>query len=159
MATTNNITDINLSGIQKKRFRVNGDDNSILELNTSDLNLLVRLREAYPKLIALADNAFKQWPEGQIDEESDFMTDPVITETIKILQNVDSEMRELIDYIFDANVSEVCAPNGTMYDPIGGKLRYEYIIECLTGLYETNISSEMNKISKRVKKHTDKYSK
>lgn len=162
MATnvTNKIQDINLSETRKQIFRVDGDDSRVLELNTSDLNLLVRLREAYPKLIALSDDAFKRWPQvAETDENLDFMTDPAITATIQILQDVDKKMRELVDYIFDSNVSEVCAPNGSMYDPINGKLRYEYIIECLTSLYETNISSEMKKISKRVQKHTDKYTK
>lgn len=154
------ITDINLSGIRKKRFRIDGDNDRILELNTSDLNIIVRLREAYPQLVELSNEAFKKWPETTPeDEEVDFMSDPNITATVELLKETDAKMRELIDYIFDSNVSEVCAPNGSMYDPINGKLRYEHIIECMSNLYETNITSEVKKISKRVEKHTDKYRK
>ena len=158
----NEIVDINLSAIQKKRFRIDGDNNRILELNTSDLNLLSRLKEAYPKLIALANEAFEKWPKEADDatqEDVDFMSDPTITTSIEILQNVDSEMRKLLDYIFDSNVSEMCAPSGSMYDPLNGKLRYEHIVETLAGLYEHDISTEMNKIATRVNKHTDKYHK
>lgn len=159
--TENEIVDINLSGVQKKRFRIDGDNNRILELNTSDLNLLSRLREAYPKLTALANDAFEKWPEQKDDnaEDTDFMSDESITTTIEILKDVDTQMRDLLDFIFDSNVSEVCAPNGNMYDPLNGKLRYEHIIDCLTGLYENDISAEMSKIAKRVNKHTDKYHK
>ena len=62
-----------------------------------------------------------------------------------------------MDYIFNSNVSELCAPDGSMYDPINGKFRFEHIIDTLAALYETDVSGEMNKLANRVKKHTDKY--
>jgi hypothetical protein len=68
-------------------------------------------------------------------------------------------MRDLMDYIFDSNVSEICAPSGSMYDPINGQFRFEHIINILAGLYETDIESELTSIAKRVQKHTNKYSK
>ena len=61
--------------------------------------------------------------------------------------------------IFDSNVSEICAPSGSMYDPINGQFRFEHIINVLAGLYETDIESELTSIAKRVQKHTNKYSK
>lgn len=153
-----NVVDIDLSVIRKKRFRVDGDDSRILELNTSDLNILSRLKEAYPKLVELADNAFKTLPEvDSTIEDYDFMTDKATQETIDALQNADVEMRKLMDYIFDSNVSEVCAPDGSMYDPINGGFRFEHIINVLAPLYETNVNTELAKMATRVKKHTDKY--
>ena len=38
-AQDDDIQDLNLSAIKKKRFRINGDSNKILELNTSDLSI------------------------------------------------------------------------------------------------------------------------
>lgn len=154
----NPIVDISLDVIRKKRFRIDGDDTRILELNTSDLNILARLKDAYPKLIDLADNAFKNLPE--VDNTSvdyDFMTDEATTEVIQTLKDADKNMRNLVDYIFDSNVSEMCAPNGSMYDPLNGKFRFEHIIDTLAVLYESEVSNEMSKIANRVKKHTDKY--
>lgn len=153
------IQDINLSVIRKKRFRVDGDDNRILELNTSDLNILARLKDAYPKLIAIADNAFKDLPQVDTSEEVDFINSAETAELIDSLKKADSEMRELVDYIFDSNVSEVCAPSGSMYDPINGQFRFEHIINVLAALYETDVEKEMGAIAARVKKHTGKYSK
>ena len=155
--STNDIIDVSLSGARKKKIRIDGDDNRILELNTSDLNLLVRLREVYPELTALSKEAFSNWPDEEISEDTDFMSDPNVSKATEILKETDAKMRDLIDYIFDSNVSEVCAPSGSMYDPVGGKLRYEHIVDCLSALYEKDISTEMKKISKRVQKHTDKY--
>ena len=154
-----NVVDLSLDSVRKKRFRIDGDDNRILELNTSDLNILARLKEAYPKLIELADNAFKSLPDMENTEEQDynFMTDEATSKTIEILKEADKNMRDLVDYIFESNVSEICAPSGSMYDPINGKFRFEHIIEVLAGLYETDVAKEMGRMSTRVKKHTDKY--
>ena len=148
--TTADIIDIDLSAIRKKRFRIDGDDNRIVELNTSDLNILPRLREAYPKLQELNKQIASMAPDLTSDDEA-FNT------TVDVLINVDKSMRELVDYIFDSNVSEVCAPSGSMYDPIGGQCRFEHIIACLTNLYETDLTAELDKLAKRTAKYTTKY--
>lgn len=154
------LQDINLDVIRKKRFRIDGDDNRILELNTSDLNILARLKEAYPKLISLADNAFKDMPNvDSTAEDFNFMTDESTSEIIDTLKKADADMRDLVDYIFDSNVSEICAPSGSMYDPINGQFRFEHIINVLASLYETDIEVEMTSVANRVKKHTSKYTK
>ena len=106
--STNDVIDISLEVIRKKRFRIDGDDTRILELNTSDLNILARLKEVYPKLIELAESSFKQLPD--VDNESadyDFMTDEATAQVIDALKRADKEMRDLVDYIFDSNVSEI----------------------------------------------------
>jgi len=156
VATTNmqnDIVDINLSAIRKKRFRIDGDDNRILELNTSDLGVLSRIKEAYPKLQELNERAIQDWPNSDADHvgEEDYEA------VVNVLKGIDTEMRQLIDYIFNSNVSEVCAPDGTMYDPIDGQFRFEHIINCLVALYENNIDLEVKQISNRVRKYTDKY--
>ena len=155
-ANTNDVIDISLSTIRKKRFRIDGDNTRILELNTSDLNILGRLKEAYPKLLNLTENAVKNWPSMEEDVENVFESEKT-TQVINILEEIDTEMRKLMDYIFDSNVSEICAPYGSMYDPINGGFRFEHIIETLSPLYETDLVGETNKISTRLQKHTSKY--
>lgn len=150
--------DLRLSS--RKRFRIDGDDNRVLELNTSDLNLITRLRSAYPQLKDIAQNAFKDLPDAVIEDENyDFMEDEATSKLSEALQDADTKMRLLLDYIFDSNVSELCAPHGSMFDPVNGKLRFEHIIDTLAPLYETDISTEMNKVTANVSKHTAKYTK
>lgn len=162
---TSDVIDFDLSAIRKKRFRIDGDDNRILELNTSDLNILSRLKESYPKLENLAQQATEKLS-TQLDDDTDDDTeyenpfdDPKLANVVDVLTAIDSDMRTIIDYIFDAPVSDLCAPNGNMYDPVNGQFRYEHIIVALTNLYESELSTEMNKVSNRIKKHTDKYTK
>ena len=152
-----NIVDIDLSALRKKRFRVDGDDNRIIELNTSDLGIIPRLKQAYPKLQNLTTTAMQDWPDEM--PEDDPVNSKEFENAASILEKIDTEMRELIDYIFDSKISDICAPFGSMYDPIGGGFRYEHIINTIGSLYETDITAEVNKLSKRVQKHTNKYTK
>lgn len=151
----NDVQDINLSVLQKKKFRIDGDDNRILELDVSDMNIVVRLRNAYPKLEELTKKI------SEMDSDDSANDEDALDESIKKLGNsveeIDNATRDLLDYIFDSNVSEICAPSGSMYDMINGEFRYEHILNVLTNLYEQNIDKEYKKMKNRIKKHTDKY--
>lgn len=152
--SNNNIIDINISGLQRKRYRINGDDSKILELNPTDFNIVVRMNEAYPKLVEC---------ETRISELTDTTEKQDTVENLGTfadkLSELNSKMCELIDYIFDSNVSELCCDGGSMYDLIDGYMRYEVIIDNLVKLYENNLNAETKKIQRRVKKHTAKYTK
>ncbi len=138
-----NIVDISLDGIQRTKFRINGDPNSIIELNVTDLGIIDRLEKGVKQLT------------DKMNELTDLSSDD--EGLTGKLQKIDGAMREIIDYIFDSPVSAVCARYGTMYDPKDGKFRYEIIIDGLTKLYKDNINEEYKKIQSRIKKHTSKY--
>ena len=147
------VQDIDLSVTRKKKFRIDGDNNRMLELNISDLNIIVRLKETYPKLQELSEKAANEWE----DTDDEGIDGEGATKTVELLKSIDGEMRNLVDYIFDSNVSEVCAPDGSMFDPFNGRLRFDHIIEVLSGLYEENLESEVKKLTRNVQKHTSKY--
>lgn len=152
----NDIIDLDLSVTKKKKFRFDKDDNRIVELNTSDMNLIQRVSEAYPKLQELQTKASKLTEGLNVeDDESTAIED--INTLAERLSAVDAEMRELLDYMFDAPVSAAAAPSGSMYDPFNGSFRYEHIIAVVTKQYEDNLQSEFSKMEKQLKKHTDKY--
>lgn len=146
------IGNIDLSSTRKKRFTIDGDPNRILELNTSDLTIVNRLEEVYPHLLDLSRKAMSQLP----DDLDVTMQDGLRTLS-EALADIDAEMRGNLDYIFDSNVSQVCAPSGSMYDPFDGKFRFEHIIEKLSDEYENNMKKEYRRISAKVQKHTSKY--
>ena len=149
------VEDVDLGFVEKKRFRIAGDYNRMLELNVSDLNITARLKTDYPKLKALmaeAQEKITSIPEDEDDEK-------VLAELADRLTEIDSKMRELIDHIFDTNASEVCAPSGNMFDPVGGQWRFERIIDKLTTLYTTGLDKEFQQLKNRVEKKTNKYTK
>ena len=150
----NDIIDVDLSIVKKKKFRINGDNSKILELNVSDMGIVSRLDETYSKLMDLQDKVASL---ADINEEANDRE--ILSSTAKKLNEIDEEMRDLLDYIFQSNVSEICGSEGSMYDPIEGTFRYEHIISTLTKLYENNLNSEFAKIKKNISKHTAKYTK
>ena len=151
---TDKIINLDLSPIRKKRIAINGDENNILELNTSDLNITARLSEAYPKLMKLSEG-MTEFQNSVSDKDNP--TDEDVAKLASEWKRIDNEMRDLVDYIFDADVCAHCATSGSMYDPINGKLRFEWIIDILSDLYEKELKSEFSKATKRVEKHTGKY--
>ena len=137
------IVDINLDGVTKQRFRINGDSNSIIELNLSDIQLPERLEKGYQQLHDFVQNAIN------LDVDSETLSDD--------LKAIDKKMRETIDYIFDSEVSAVCCKHGTMLDPKNGRYRFEIILDTLTGLYSNNINAEYQKMKKRIDEISQPY--
>lgn len=152
------IIDVDLKVIQKKKFRFNKDDNRIVELNTSDMGIIARISEGYPKLQALQQKAAKL-AEGlsNSEEEEDLLKDAELLSSR--LKEIDAEMREILDDMFNGNVCDAVCPvsEGTMYDPFEGSFRFEYVITVVMGLYEQNLQSEFNKMKRKLEKHTAKY--
>lgn len=153
--TEPDVVDVDLGFVEKKRFRICGDYNRMLELNVSDLNIASRLKTGYPKLKTLLAEA--QTNMGSIPD--DLEEEKLLGELADKLTEIDTEMRKVIDYIFDTNASEVCAPSGNMYDPVGGQFRFERIIEKLATLYTNGLDKEFEQLKNRVEGKTSKYTK
>ena len=145
------IIDIDLSPIQKKKFRLDRDPSRVIELNTSDFNIALRLEKVYPQLLSFADRASEKLEGVDINDTESY---PVISQALK---DIDQEMRDLINYVFDSDVADKAVPNGSMYDIFNGKFCFEYVIERLANLYETNFNKEFALMQKRMNKHTAKY--
>lgn len=154
----NKIIDLDLSVTKKKKFRFDRDDARVVEVNTSDMNLMQRVNDAYPKLQALQEKAARLTDGLSVaDNSSETNAIADLATMAERLHEVDTEMRHLIDFMFDAPVSKAAAPDGSMYDPFGGSFRYEHIIAIMMQQYEDNLQSEFKKMEKQLKKHTDKY--
>ena len=148
------VIDLNLSSIRRKKIRINGDQNRILELDTTDIGVIARLREFYPRLEELE----KEY--GSLDikfDENGNLTDESFKDVSEAVKDIDIRMRECVDGIFNSNVSEVCAPTGNMFDPINGSFRFEYIIDAISTLYTEEIAKNLEKRKENINKHTAKY--
>ena len=118
------IIDVDISPIKKKRFRFNRDNNKVLELNTSDITILDRILGIEEKLNKLAKEA-TQFSEEELKDN----TEEGLAKLNKKLNTIDSNMRKCVDELFNAPVSSVCADDGSMYDLFDGKFRFEYVID------------------------------
>ena len=146
------VTNISLSS--KKSFSIDGDLNRIIFLDTSDMNILVRMDEVYPDIEKLAIEASERMSKAKVEGDAGAEQ---IEEMSTILKDIDQKMREKLNYIFASDIADTCEPTGNMYDIVGGEFRYERIMGALSTLYANNITAEYKKMQERVKKHTAKY--
>ena len=135
--------DLELKVGQKERFRLNGDNKKVIELNVHDMDIVNRLDTAYPLIL---DEMSKI---ANLDTESKSFKDDLIA--------CDAEIRKQIDYIFDSPVSDVIVSSGRMYDLYNGEFAYEHIIMTLSKLYEAEFKSEYKKLKSRIQTTASKY--
>ena len=152
MAEENN----NISLSTKKTFTIDGDLTRTIQLDISDMNILVRLEEVYPEIQRLAVEAQESLAMSK-DKQEEGKDDSSLSNLSELLKSIDSKMREKLNYIFASDVADACEPTGNMYDPVNGEFRFEHIIDVLTTLYANNLKGEFKKMQDRVKKHTAKY--
>lgn len=135
---------INISlGLNKQSYTIDGDESRVIYLDPSDMSVAKRLEDFSGTVEALFDK-LRDIP----DEEF----------TQRVL-DVDKELREAINVVFDYDVCSVCVPSGTMFDGKDGKFKFEIVMNTLAAVYTDNISAEMKKITDRISKHTKKYTK
>lgn len=144
-----NIIDISLAS-EKTKIRIDGDDNRIIELDTSDMTVLKRLQDIYPRLNELGIKGF------EIDDGDEYSEEALKAMTTA-LDAIDKEMRELVDYIFNSKIADVCVPEGAMYNMQNGEFKFERILDVLFGLYAEDIQKEFGLMSDRMKERTSKY--
>lgn len=147
------IIDVELKQPDKKKFRLDRDDSRVIELNTSDLGVIGRLEEIYPKMLKFvheAQDKYMSKAEGSSEDDIDVSG---------AIDYINTEMKKLLNWAFDSDIADKACPSGTLYDPINGKFRFEYIMEKLVGLYGNNLRGEFAMMQKRIDKHTAKYTK
>ena len=149
--TMNQVVDFDLSLSKKKRIRIDGDDNRVIELNTSDMGIIERIDNLADKMNELSTEYINTKFDDNLDEKEE------TKEIISRIKGIDSKMREIVDDLFQSKISDICVPDGTMFDMFNGQFMYEILIEKLLTLYADRISEETQKTLTRMRKHTDKY--
>lgn len=159
MAKVTNVSDsvnansvsIDLSALDRTKVLINKKEDRYVMLDLSDLNVPTRFEEKESEIEKILIGIGNYGDVAEDEEKAKMLKEQII--------EGDKGIRSIIDYIFDSNVSEVCAPSGTMLDMIESKFRWEHIMDALADLYSDHIELEFNKVMARVKAHTDKYTK
>lgn len=149
----NNIINLDMSESARRKIWINGDNTKVIELNLSDMGIITRLNDAYPKLDELSAEV-REMASAEIPEDDDATALSIMAEQFK---SINEKMCDLVDMIFDYPVSAVCCDGGSMYDIVAGQYRFEYIIDKLSALYEDSINEEYKRMQKRMATHTNKY--
>ena len=148
---------LDLSATAGKKVVIDNDESRTFRINTSDFSIYDRLKKGMSRLYdvlttmrdkvgELAESDAVAESENE-NENGDIFDNDAISEAMR---DADAEMRSILDFIFNAPVSDACAPDGYMFDLFDGQLRFEYIINALTKLYENNINAEFHKVKSRI---------
>lgn len=139
---------INLEHGKRKRFTIDGDENRILELNTSDMGIFARFDEFEKE----SEKAVTDFAEFQASQE-----DFDLSELGRRFTELDKFLRDKLDYLFDTNFSAVVAPFGTMVDPIDGEFRFTYLIDVMGDVINGELTKEVKARNAKIREHTKKY--
>lgn len=164
-----NIQSLSIGVDTRKKFAVEGDLTRIIRIDTQDLNVINRLRNAIDKMesvetkfneLAAKSNEIDQ--KRNADGEFDVSIDELTADTTEFSDKfmaLEIEMRNLVDGIFNSpGTCDVILEDSSIFSPVNGKLKYEQIIDTLIGLYETNLTAEVAKINReKIKAKTAKY--
>lgn len=154
-----NALNLDLSETARTKIWVNGDNRRVLELNLTDLGIMGRAKDAKDKLDELQAEANELASADVPDSIESDEDEKKIDVVIERFSSIDKKMRELVDGIFDFPVCDVCCDGGSMYDPINGQYRYEYIIDKVMALYGDQWEKESKLRKQNIEKHTSKYTK
>lgn len=124
-----------------KEYAVNGDENNVIRVNVSDLNMLKRYEDAQVKINALTDK-FKD-----IDKP-----------TPEQLVEADKEVRELLNYVFGGDVCTPAFGNTNCLSPVSnGMFLFEAFMDAFIPLIETDMKATANASKIHIEDKTAKY--
>ena len=124
-----------------KEYAINGDENNVIKVNISDLNIVNRYQEASKKIEALAEK-YKN----------------VSKPTSEQLTEADAEVRAQLNYVFD---SDVCTPafgNTNCFSPVSnGMFLFEAFMEAFMPLVQQDMKATANASKIHIEDKTAKY--
>lgn len=154
-----NVINLDLSETARTKIWVNGDNTRILELNLTDMGIVARAKDAKDKLDELQEEANSLASSDVPDSIETEEDEKKVDEAIEKFRAINQKMKDLVDGIFDYPVCDVCCDGGSMYDPINGQYRYDYIIDKLMKLYGDQWEKEKKLRKQQMVHYTAKYTK
>lgn len=127
----------------------NGDVIGEFKFRPTDFNIVKR----YNKVA----NEFEEVVKPLIDANIDASGAGKDEESIRILNEAESKLFELVDYMFDGNMAEAFFGKMHAFSPVGGKFYCENALNAVGQFISRKFDAEIKQISTRVEKYTHGY--
>lgn len=122
-------------GTGYKTYALNGDENNVIKINVSDINILKRAKEVQSFIDSLGD----------------------IQPTPEKLTELDAVLREKIDYVFGSDVSEAAFGATNCFSLLDdGRFLFQAFLEALLPVIADDIKKSGAKISGNAQKYIKK---
>lgn len=125
-----------------KSYTINGDESKVIYINTSDLGIPKRAKQAEKELKKIADECANIEDSLSIDE------------SIELLDKFDGQVKKIIDYIFNADVSEVVFGRTNSLSMVDGKPVFQNFLDAVIPEIVKDTDKEYKKSQKNITKYT-----
>ena len=123
-----------------KSYMINNDENKVIRVNISDLNIKKRLEETHDKLF------------GEIDKAKDEGA------TTEVITRIDNTIRETLNYVFGSDICTAAFGSANVLSPTtSGKLLIEGFLDAFLPMITEDIKSITIEHKKDVEDKTAKY--
>lgn len=137
-----NVIKLDLDLGNKTKVQLGEDENTCVELNLSDMGIINRLSKAQKDIAEQLKAREEKW--GNLENATN-------EDISNLLDETETEIRKIVDYIFDAPVSDSFLKNTSALSVCNGEYAYEILIAKMFELYEKTIAAEAKKMQKRIK--------
>ena len=125
-----------------KSYTINGDESKVIYINTSDLGIPKRAKQAEKELKKIADKCANIEDSLSIDE------------SIELLDKFDGQVKKIIDYIFNADVSDVVFGRTNSLSMVDGKPVFQNFLDAIIPEIVKDTDKEYKKSQKNITKYT-----
>lgn len=125
-----------------KKYSLNGDENCVISVNTTDYAILDRIKKATKNIEKLAD----EYQEKKINNDD---------EANELFVETDKEIRNQINYIFNSDVCTMAFGNTNCFSLCDdGSALFENFINAIVPVIKSDIEAAQEKQNKRIEKYT-----
>lgn len=125
-----------------KKYSLNGDENCVISVNTTDYAILDRIKKATKNIEKLA----AEYQEKKINNDD---------EANELFVETDREIRNQINYIFNSDVCTMAFGNTNCFSLCNdGSALFENFINAIVPVIKSDIEAAQEKQNKRIEKYT-----
>ncbi|MCM1295613.1 MAG: hypothetical protein NC311_08720 [Muribaculaceae bacterium] len=135
-----------------------GKELGILSFNPMDFNLPARLDKGWKKIQKCLEEAKKAFSKYADTEDTDVQMDDTFAEVAEIISDMDAEIKQQLNYIFDTDISSVFG-NTHLATPTKEGFLIENFIYAFMPVLEREMQKAQAASAKRKEKYTARYHK
>lgn len=126
-----------------------GEQIGSFRFRPTDFNIVRRYNEVSAKF----ENVVEPLTNANIDPNGEGADE----ESMKILDEAENRLFELVDYLFDGNASEAFFAKVNAFSPVQGKFYCEHALNAVGNFISKQFDAEIQAINARVQKYTHGY--
>lgn len=131
-----------------KEFEINGDENRVIRFNPADYSMIERINQAHKNIDAEAHNV------KDIEMNNDGTPVEECEESAIAIKKLNDTIKSQIDFIFNAQVSDIVFGNQSPASMVNGQPLYVGFLDCVLPKVKKYIEEQQKLSEKKISKYT-----